>query len=63
VFAEYWRTASSVHAYQQANPADEERQDGDIVTRFTRELRKEVGEGVEEVEIAWPAVVMMVKRE
>lgn len=60
---EYWRTASAVHAYQEANPGDKERSDGDIVVRIIRLLREQVGKGVDQVEIAWPAVVLMVKRE
>lgn len=66
----YIRTSSAYHAYATANPDDTARKghgkDGDIVDRRVAQigevLRADgVGEGAE-VDVAWPLVVMMIKR-
>lgn len=67
---EYLRTWSSLHAYHEAHPSDAAKKgggkDGDIVDRLVaqiREVRAEsTSQGTDEIEVAWPLVMMMIKR-
>jgi hypothetical protein len=67
----YLRTASAQHAYHEAHPEDKAKRgrggaEGDNVERLIARIRTslaEKGEDGEEIEVAWPLVLMMVKRE
>lgn len=56
----YLRTASALHKYKEEHPEDEE---SDIVRRFAARLRtaleEKEGKTVEELDVEWPAVVML----
>jgi SAM-dependent methyltransferase len=66
----YLRTASALHAYHEAHPGDKARigqgAKGDIVDRLVcqlqRGLEEETGREAQTVEVAWPLVLMMVKK-
>jgi len=67
----YLRTSSALNAFHEKHPEDAAKKgngaQGDIVDRLVHRLReaikKEEGKDVEEFDIAWPLVLMMVKRE
>ncbi|KAJ6617514.1 S-adenosyl-L-methionine-dependent methyltransferase [Mycena sp. CBHHK59/15] len=67
-FAGYLRTFSSLHRYHEAFPEDLTRGDGDIATRFLKQLMKGAGlpEGEEAekelVEVEWPLALVMVRK-
>lgn len=66
------RSASALHAYHEKHPEDLAKKGGkdggDIVDRLVNQIREGLKkEGIdidkEEVEFAWPLVMMMIKRE
>ena len=57
----YFRTFSSLHTFLERNPAEREREDGDIADRFLVRLKQETGEP-EHIDIEWPMALMMVRR-
>lgn len=68
----YMRSASALHAYHEKHPEDLAKKGGkdggDIVDRLVNQIREGLKkEGIdidkEEVEFAWPLVMMMIKRE
>jgi hypothetical protein len=67
----YLRTASAQHAYHEAHPEDKAKRgrggaEGDNVERLIARIRTSLAEkweDGEEIEVAWPLVLMMVKRE
>ncbi|KAJ7210171.1 S-adenosyl-L-methionine-dependent methyltransferase [Mycena pura] len=63
-FAGYLSTYSALHRYHDAFPADRDRVDGDIATRFRRTLMEAAG-NLEEtalVEVEWPLALVMVRK-
>lgn len=61
----YLRSASAVHAYHEANPGDKAKRghgdNGDIVDRVIHRI----GQGLKndsKFEVAWPLVLMMIRR-
>lgn len=66
-FEGYLRSFSSFHTFQEKYPEDKAREDGDIVTRFVKNLQQEMGQinggGVSKnVEIEWPLALILTKR-
>lgn len=63
--AGYLRSASALHAYHEAHPEDKAREgngeNGDIVDRLIFNVAKGLGDG-KEIEVAWPLVLMMIRR-
>lgn len=67
----YLRSASALHTYHEKHPDDKAKRgskEGDIVERLVGKIREGLREeGVDidknEVEFAWPLVLMMIKRE
>ncbi|KAH9940649.1 S-adenosyl-L-methionine-dependent methyltransferase [Amylocystis lapponica] len=67
---EYLRTFSALHTFQERNPEDAGRADGDVALRFWRRLKEEVaareGRGLpgdeEEVEVEWPMALILATR-
>ncbi|KAJ7318222.1 S-adenosyl-L-methionine-dependent methyltransferase [Mycena albidolilacea] len=62
--ANYLSTYSSLHRYHDRFPADRERVDGDIATRFRRTLMEAVGttEETAMVEVEWPLALVVVRK-
>jgi hypothetical protein len=62
--ANYLSTYSSLHRYHDRFPADRERADGDIATRFRRTLMEAVGttEETAMVEVEWPLALVVVRK-
>ena len=66
----YFRTFSSLHTFHEQHPADLEREDGDIATRFWRRLKQEVasveGTGIPKDEdiitIEWPLALVLARK-
>ncbi|KAJ7771208.1 S-adenosyl-L-methionine-dependent methyltransferase [Mycena olivaceomarginata] len=56
--ANYLSTYSSLHRYHDRFPADRERADGDIATRFRRTLM----EATASVEVEWPLALVVVRK-
>ncbi|KAJ7653189.1 S-adenosyl-L-methionine-dependent methyltransferase [Mycena polygramma] len=63
-FAGYLGTYSSLARYHEAFPADRERAEGDIATRFRRALMEAAGDVDESalVEVEWPLALVMVRK-
>jgi len=62
-FQQYLRTWSSLHAYHERYPEDLERPDGDIVLRFWKSLKDEVGADDQDiVDIEWPLALILARR-
>ena len=69
---EYFRTWSSLHAYHESHADDASKkgggENGDIVDRLLCKIKEGLqGEGKktrwdDEVEVAWPLVLMMIRR-
>ncbi|EJT48300.1 hypothetical protein A1Q1_02719 [Trichosporon asahii var. asahii CBS 2479] len=61
----YLRSASAVHAYHEANPEDKAKrgngEDGDIVDRVIHKIGLGLGND-RQFEVAWPLVLMMIRR-
>lgn len=61
----YLRSASAVHAYQEANAEDKAKKgrgpNGDIVDRVIHRIGRGLGEE-KSFEVAWPMVLMMIRR-
>lgn len=65
----YLRTFSSLQTYHERFPDDLHHSDGDIAVRFWRTLMQEAGiqegktlEGVDQVHVEWPMVVLLFKK-
>lgn len=62
----YLRSASAVHAYHEANPSDKTKkgngENGDIVDRIIHRIGQGLG-GDQKFEVAWPLVLMMIRRD
>jgi hypothetical protein len=68
----YLRTWSALHAYHEQHPEDAAKRgsdEGDVVDRVVRRIWEarvqegaRGGEGEDEIEGAWPMILMMVKR-
>ncbi|KAF8218219.1 S-adenosyl-L-methionine-dependent methyltransferase [Mycena galopus ATCC 62051] len=63
-FANYLSTFSALHRYHDVFPADRERADGDIATRFRRTLMAAAGNPQETAlaEVEWPMALVMVRK-
>ncbi|KAJ6493978.1 S-adenosyl-L-methionine-dependent methyltransferase [Mycena vitilis] len=63
-FAGYLGTYSSLARYHEAFPADRERAEGDIATRFRRALMEAAGDLDKNalVEVEWPLALVMVRK-
>jgi hypothetical protein len=62
----YYRTWSALHAYHENNPEDKAKrgtEEGDIVDRFMRKLKRELRlDSKGEILAGWPLVLMMIKK-
>jgi len=72
-FESYLRSFSALHIFHERHPEDMQREDGDITTRFIRELKAEMTKideqqgrdargSEEDLDVEWPMALVLVKR-